>query len=385
MRRTQSDRSRRFPIAVPQQQLDDLARRLATTIWPPSAAPGWEMGTDPVYLRDLVDYWQNGFDWRARERWLEQVLPSRAAIAGGLRVHFARVAGKGPRPFPLLLLHGWPSSFVEMHRLAALLADPGAHGADPEDAFEVIVPSLPGHGLSEASAVPEFGADDAADLLCEVMVRGLGHTRFGVHGGDRGALTAAGLAHRHPRHVAGIHLPLVMGIPAPLGERSREEERWLADMQRWQVQEGGYSVIQSTRPQSLAYALTDSPVGLAAWIIEKWYAWSDCDGDVERSFTRDDLLTNIMIYWITRSIGSSIQYYWAHRASPPVWLRHDRIDVPTGIAMFPKGMMHPPRSAVERKYNVTRWTEMARGGHFPALETPDELAHEIRAFFRELR
>ena len=169
-----------------------------------------------------------------------------------------------------------------MHRLAGLLADPAAHGGSAEDAFEVIVPSLPGHGFSEAPRAPEFGADDAADVLCDLMVRRLGHARFGAHGGDRGALIAAGLAHRHPAHVAGIHLPLVMGIPAPPGQRSRAEDLWLAEAARWQAQEGGYSVIQSTRPQSLAYALSDSPVGLAAWIVEKWYVWSDCEGDARR-------------------------------------------------------------------------------------------------------
>jgi microsomal epoxide hydrolase len=385
MRDSRPDRSSPFSISASEAELDDLARRLAATQWPSLTAAGWERGTDAAYLRELVTYWRKDFDWRGSERWLEAALPSRWIHAGGMHVHFARVPGRGPRPFPLLLLHGWPSSFVEMHRLANLLADPAAHGGSPDDAFEVIVPSLPGHGFSEAPAAPEFGADDAADVLCELMVDGLGHLRFGAHGGDRGAFVASGLGHRHAPHVAGIHLAFAIGIPAPPDQRSGAEQAWLAELARWQAEEGGYAAIQSTRPQSLAYALSDSPVGLAAWIIEKWRAWSDCGGDVERCFTRDELLTNVMIYWLTGSIGSSIQYYWAHRHAPPVALRPDPIEVPTGVALFPKEIMRAPRSAVERKYAVTRWTEMPRGGHFPALEAPEDLAREIREFFRELR
>jgi microsomal epoxide hydrolase len=268
-----------------------------------------------------------------------------------------------------------------MHRLSALLA----HPAVSDDAFEVVVASLPGHGFSSAPPDPRFGADDAADVLRDLMVDVLGFPRFGVHGGDRGAFVATGLGHRHAAHVAGIHLTLPSAIPAPPGTRSDEEQTWLDDTARWQAREGGYAAVQSTRPLSLAYGLTDSPVGLAAWIVEKWRAWSDCDGDVERVFTRDLLLTNVMVYWLTGSIGSSMQYYWAHRHAPPVALRPERIDVPTGVALFPKEVTRPPRSAVERKYALTRWTEMARGGHFPALEATEDLAVELRAFFRAFR
>ena len=195
--------------------------------------------------------------------------------------------------------------------------------------------------FSSAPADPRFGADDAADVLRDLMVDVLGYERFGVHGGDRGAFVATGLGHRHPAHVAGIHLSLPLGIPLPAGERSREEQAWLDETARWQAVEGAYAAVQSTRPLSLAYGLTDSPVGLAGWIIEKWRAWSDCDGDVERVFTRDELLTNVMIYWLTGSIGSSMQYYWAHRAAPPVALRPERIEVPTGIALCPREVTRP--------------------------------------------
>jgi len=372
---------RPFTYRASDAALDGLRRRLAATRWPDQVGAAWELGTDATYLRDLVAYWLDGFDWRRQEAWLDAVLPGQRVRIGDLDVHFAVCPGRGPSPFPLLLLHGWPSSFVEMHRLLAPLTDP----PDAADAFDVVVASLPGHGFSSAPGDPGFGADDAADVLRTLMVDVLGHRRFGVHGGDRGAFVATGLAHRHPAHVAGIHLTLPMGIPAPPAERSAEELTWLDETARWHAREGGYAAIQSTRPLSLAYGLTDSPVGLVAWIVEKWRAWSDCGGDVERCFTRDELLTNVMIYWLTGTIGSSMQYYWAHRHAPPVALRPDRIDVPTGVALFQKDVMRPPRSAVERKYAVTRWTDMPHGGHFPALETPDDLAHELRAFFRGVR
>jgi pimeloyl-ACP methyl ester carboxylesterase len=370
---------RPFPYCASDAALDDLRRRLRSTRWPEPSAMGWTLGTDVAWLRELVVHWRDGFDWRRQEAWLDRALPGEIVRIGDLDVHFARVPGRGPRPFPLLLLHGWPSSFVEMHRLAALLAE------STDDAFDVVVASLPGHGFSSAPADPRFGADDAADVLRGLMVDVLGHERFGVHGGDRGAFVATGLGHRHRAHVAGIHLSLPLGIPAPPGTRSAEEQAWLDDTARWQASEGGYAAIQSTRPLSLAYGLTDSPVGLAAWIVEKWRAWSDCDGDVERVFTRDELLTNVMIYWLTGSIASSMQWYWAHRAAPPVAVRPERIEVPTGVALFPREVTRPPRSAVARKYALVRWTEMARGGHFPALEASAELAAELRAFFRNLR
>jgi microsomal epoxide hydrolase len=217
------------------------------------------------------------------------------------------------------------------------------------------------------------------------MVEGLGYRRFGAQGGDRGAFVSAGLAHQFPQHVAGIHLNLATGIPAAPDERPPEEARWLEAQARWAQEEGGYSAIQSTRPTSLAYGLSDSPAGLAAWIVEKWRAWSDCAGDVERRFSKDALLTNVMLYWASGSIHASMRYYAAHRRNPPAAVRHVRIAVPTAIADFPAEVVRVPRSAVERKYDVVQWTPMPRGGHFAALEEPELLVEDIRRFFRRFR
>lgn len=385
-----TERSRAFAIRASAARLEDLARRLSGVRWPEMArdpADGWGLGTNRSWLEALVAYWRDGFDWRAREDWLEERLPSRLASVRGLDVHFSlRPARTSGRPaLPLLLLHGWPSSFVEMHRLVGPLCDPASHGAEAADAFDVVVASIPGHGFSSASPDPYFGADEAADVLRDLMVEVLGYDRFGVHGGDRGAFVAAGLGHRHAAHVAGIHLSLPLAIAAPPEARPADEQAWLDAVARWQAEEGGYSAIQSTRPRTLAYGLTDSPVGLAAWIVEKFFAWGDCENDPFEVFDRDDLLTNVMIYWLSGSIGSSMQYYWSHRHAPPAAMRPVRIEVPTGVLLCPKETWRPPRSAVERKFPVTRWTEPARGGHFPALEIPDALVAELQAFFRTLR
>ena len=375
-----------FPLARPPVGPDDLADRVRRARWPDAIEDaGWSLGTESGYLRQLADYWVTGFDWRAQEIWLNRVLPSFATAIGGRRVHFAKLPGVGPDPLPLALLHGWPGSYAEMATLAPLLADPGAHGADPADAFDVVVPSLPGHGLSEAVRTEGFGADECADVIHQLMTCVLGYRRFGAQGGDRGAFVSAGLGHRHPASVIGIHLNFPTGALATDAPPSAAEEAWIESTRQWMVEEGGYIAIQGTRPQTLAYALNDSPVGLAAWIVEKWRAWSDCGGDVERCFTKDQLLTNVTLYWVTETIRSSTHYYTEHRRRPPVAMRPDRVDVPTGVAAFPKEVLSAPRSAVERKYDLRRWTDMTAGGHFAALEQPDALAEEVRAFFRPLR
>ena len=372
-----------FVVRASDALLEDLDRRLAQARWPSVVEPDWTRGTEPGWLRGLVDAWRDDFDWRAREAWLNTTLPGHRVPLRGIDLHYVRLRGRGPDPMPLLLLHGWPSSFVEMHRLVGPLTDPVAHGGAAEDSFDVVIGSLPGHGFSSAPSDPRFGADDAADLFRDLMVDVLGYPRFAVHGGDRGAFVATGLAHRFPQETIAIHQSLPMGLPG--SPPSAEERDWLETTARWSAEEGGYSAIQGTRPMTLAYGLSDSPLGLAAWILEKFRAWSDCDGDPLNVFTRDDLLTNVMIYWMTDSIYPSSRFYWAHRHAPPAAVRPERIDVPTGIALFPKEVMRPPRSAVERKYDLRQWTEMDRGGHFPALEQPQALVEDLRSFLRAFR
>ena len=372
-----------FPIHVDQSVLDDLAARLRATKWPKAEVADWSLGTSPGWLRELVEYWRSSYDWRGQEAWINEVLPGRRAHVRGLDLHFvSRRAGAGAA-MPLLLLHGWPSSFVEMHRILDPLVDPVRYGGRPEDAFDVVVGSLPGHGFSSAPGDPRFGADEAADCFRDLMVEVLGHERFAVHGGDRGAFVATSLGHRHPDHVIALHQSLPMGLPG--NPPSPEERSWLEAAAAWQREEGGYSALQSTRPLSLAYGLHDSPVGLAAWICEKFCAWSDCDGDPLRVFTRDELLTNVMVYWVTESFYASALFYYAHRVAPPAMVRPERIEVPTGICLFPKEVLHPPRSAVARKYDLRHWSQPERGGHFPALEAPDVLVEDLRRFLSAFR
>jgi pimeloyl-ACP methyl ester carboxylesterase len=272
-----------------------------------------------------------------------------------------------------------------MYKVAPALADPASHGGDPADAFDVIVPSLPGHGFTDPVLDRPFGADECADLLAELLSDVWGVDRVGVQGGDRGAFVAASLGARHRDRVAGIHLNLATGVPGAGDEQTDEERASLAQQAAWMAEEGGYIAIQGTRPQTLGFALNDSPVGLLAWIVEKWRAWSDCGGDIESCFTKDELLTNAAIYWLTGTIRSSMHWYLEHRRRPPVAMRPDRVDVPTGVAMFPAEVMRVPRTAVERKYDVRQWTDMPRGGHFAAMEQPELLVEDVRAFFRPLR
>jgi pimeloyl-ACP methyl ester carboxylesterase len=372
-----------FSIHIPEGTDRDLRERLLMTRWPDEVpGSGWDYGTNLGYLKELVAYWRDGFDWREQERRLNEFPQFRTEIED-LGIHFLHVNGIGPAPFPLVLTHGWPSSFFELTKLVPLLTDPAAHGGDPSDAFDVVVPSMPGFGFS-SRPTKRFASTRVPDLWAELMQR-LGYERFGAHGGDIGGGVTARLGQFHPDVVAGIHVTNVYGS---IGENdpppTAAERRHLEQQARWERDEGAYGDLQATRPQTLAYGLNDSPAGLAAWIVEKYRAWSDSDGDIERAFTKDDLLTNITIYWATETIGSSFRPYWdsRHNPSPRPWLP---ITVPCGIALFPRDLERPPREFAERSYNVQRWTEMPRGGHFAALEEPQLLAEDIRAFFRDLR
>jgi pimeloyl-ACP methyl ester carboxylesterase len=375
-----------IPQAAP-GALEDLRARLRATRWPDAPEDaGWSLGTDLAYLRELVAYWADGFDWPAQEAALARLPRFRAGV-GGLGIHFvhARATGSAGRVLPLVLCHGWPDSFWRYAKLVPLLADPGAHGADPADAFDVVVPDMPGYGYSDRPHGPPLDAITVAGLWAELMGV-LGYPRFGAAGGDLGSHVSRYLALDHPDRVVAVHrtdagLPVYPGDPADL---TPEERAWLQSAAAWGAAEGAYAAMHRTKPQTAAFGLTDSPAGLAAWITEKLRAWSDCDGDVERRFTKDEILTNITIYWLTATIGSSMRIYHANAAIPPA--QHARrVEVPSGFSLFRGDVVRPPRAWLERTANVVRVTEPARGGHFAPFEEPELYAEELRAFFRPYR
>ena len=366
--------------------IDDLRARLRATRWPDAPADaGWSLGTDVAYLRELINYWADGFDWPAQEAALNR-LPRFRAPVGGLGIHFVHaraVAPVGPA-LPLVLSHGWPDSFWRYSKVIPLLTDPGAHGADPADAFDVVVPDLPGFGYSDIPAAP-LNSIDVAGLWAELMA-GLGYTRFGAAGGDLGSHVSRYLALDHPDRVVAVHrtdagLALFSGDPADLAP---EERTWLESGAAWGAAEGAYAAMHRGKPQTAAVGLTDSPAGLAAWIVEKLRAWSDCAGDLESAFSRDEILTNLTIYWLTGTIGSSMRMYAANAAIPPAQLAR-RVEVPSGFSIFPADLVRPPRAWLERTANVVRATEPARGGHFAPFEEPELYARELREFFRPYR
>lgn len=377
-----------FRIAIPDADVNDLQQRLARTRFPGEVTgSGWQYGASLAELRDLVAYWRDSYDWRAAEAELNRMPQFRAEV-DGVRLHFVHQRGTGPAPLPLLFVHGWPGSFWEAHKIIGPLTDPAAHGGDAADAFDVVAPSLPGYGFSEDPQAPGMTPAAIADLLHALMTQTLGYRRFGAQGGDWGAVITSRLGFAYPQTLTGIHLNM-LGVRPFTGEGSPPlsgaERAFLTEAERWRREETGYQWIQGTKPQTLAYALTDSPSGLAAWIMEKFRSWSDCGGQLQRRFSLDDLLTNIMIYWFSGSIGSSIRLYYEARHHPWALGPGERIEVPTGFARFAVEITRPPREWVERACNLQRWADLPRGGHFAALEEPEALVEEIRAFFRPLR
>lgn len=380
---------RAFRIDIPQAQLDDLHQRLRATRLPAALDAGsWDDGASLAFMRRLADHWLHRFDWRAQEARLNR-LPHYLASVDGLDLHFIHQRGTGPAPLPLVLTHGWPGSFVEMERVIPMLADPAAHGGDAADAFHVVVPSLPGFGFSAPPAGPGMGARGVAGRW-RALMQALGYQRFAAQGGDIGAAVSMWLARRFPEQLIGLHLnyipgsyrpPLGAGLPPVTGA----EQAYLDTAAAWSASEGAYAAEQGTKPQTLAYAMTDSPLGLAAWIVEKFRAWSDCDGDLERVFTLDELLTDISIYWFGGMLDASFRIYKENRARPLAFDVPERVIPPLGMAAFPRELPTPPRSWLERVFDVQRWTAMPRGGHFAALEQPELLVEEIRAMFRPLR
>ena len=380
---------RPFTLHVPDAAIADLRERLARTRYPdqpPGLAP-WATGTDLDTLRGLLEYWREGFDWRAQEAALN-AFPQFTVPLHGIELHFLHVPGVGPNPQPLLLLHGWPGSVFEFLEIIPRLTDPARFGGDPADAFTVVAPSLPGYGLSFRPGQPRFGVEAMADCLAHLMDGVLGHHRFAAQGGDWGGFIASRLGFAHAEKLVGIHLNLlaVRRDPAMLADPTPEEARFLEELKEFLKEETGYQWIQGTRPQTLAYGLTDSPAGLAAWILEKFRAWTDCDGDPARAVDRDRMLADIALYWFTGAIGSSFWPYYARMHGPWPIPEGRTVDVPTGYVQFPREILRPPRSLAARTYtDIRRWTVAERGGHFAALEQPEALAHEVREFFRPLR
>jgi pimeloyl-ACP methyl ester carboxylesterase len=379
-----------FRIHVPEETLADLRDRLARTRWPDEVAgAGWDYGIPLAYLRDVAAYWRDGFDWRAQERAINGFAHFRAEVEG-VGIHFIHERGKGPDPLPLILTHGWPSSFYELYKLIPLLTDPASYGGDPADAFTVVVPSIPGHGFSDRPAERGFDFRRVATLWARLM-EGLGYARFGAHGYDVGASVSAYLGLDHADHLIGYHTTYPGAlVPEPdlADPATTEAERaYVALVREWVREEGGYGHIQGTRPQTLAYGLNDSPAGLAAWILEKWRAWTNPPDDVEAYFTRDELLTNVTIYWATQTINSSTRFYYEGRHHMRRPAPGERVTVPVGVALVAtQPNERPPREYVERLYpDIRHWVELGRGGHFVMLEEPALVAESLRAFFRPLR
>jgi pimeloyl-ACP methyl ester carboxylesterase len=371
-----------------QSAVDDLRERLARTRWIDEiAGTRWQYGFNLDFLKDLCRYWREEFDWKVQLEKFRSFDHYRYTH-NGIGIHFIYARGNGKNPLPIIITHGWPGSFLEMLRLIPMLADPAAHGGDSSDSFDVIVPSLPGYGYSDRPTRPGMNLWGVADVWAALMQE-LGKERFAAQGGDLGAGVNTALGLRHPDRNIGIHLNYIPGSYQPYlppdAKLTRLEQDFLKEQARWFDQNGAYAQIQRTRPQTAAYALNDSPAGSAAWILEKFRDWSDSNGDLWARFTRDELLANVTLYWMTETIHSSFRLYWEGARAPMEFREGDFVSVPCAIARFPKEAPFPPRPWVERGYNVQRWIEMPRGGHFAAAEEPELLAEDIRSFFRTLR
>jgi pimeloyl-ACP methyl ester carboxylesterase len=373
-----------FRIAVPDEVLADLNSRLRNTRWPEAElVDDWSQGAPLQWIKDVCKYWVDQYDWRKREAALNRFAQFTTDI-DGLGIHFIHVRSPHPQAMPLIVTHGWPGSVVEFHKVIEPLVDPVAHGGNAADAFHVVCPSLPGFGFSAKPTATGWGVDRIARSWAMLMDR-LGYISYGAQGGDWGSAVTTALGAQDADHCAGIHITLAMSArPNVQGDPTPEEARALKGIQYYADWDSGYSKQQSTRPQTLGYALTDSPSGQAAWILEKFWAWTDCAGHPENIFTRDELLDNVMLYWVTASAASSARLYW-ESFGPKNRTAH-KVKVPTGVAVFPKEIVTPVRKWMEAGYpNITHWSEMSKGGHFAAFEQPELFVREVRDFFRKLR
>ena len=368
-----------FFINTPQQILDDLKLRIKNTRWPDEiVGSGWCYGTNLLYLKELADYWLTTFDWRKVEAEIN-AYPNFMANIDGYQIHFLHIKAKGKKSIPLIITHGWPGSFLEMMKLIPLLTN------EINLSFDVVVPSVIGFGFSDKITKPGCSSAFVADLWHKLMSE-LGYQKYGAQGGDIGSGISTLLSLNHPENIIGLHLNYIPGSYKPYlkeGEQLSEEviayQKFAVD---WSAKEGAYSSIQSTKPITVAYGLNDSPIGLCAWIVEKFNSWSDHKGYLESVFTKEELLANITLYWITQTLHSSIRIYNENSKHPLQFKSNDFVAVPVGFAKFPKELPTPPRSYIEKGFNIQHWTEMPVGGHFAAIEQSDLLADDIRDFFK---
>jgi pimeloyl-ACP methyl ester carboxylesterase len=373
----------RFTISVPDDAIDDLHRRLRLTRWPDTVTDsGWTYGLDLNWMKSIVDYWLNQYDWRAQQRTLNEY-PHYIAVIDGFQLHYLHFRSTHPNAVPLVITHGWPGSFLELLKVAPMLADSAS------DPFHVIVPSLPGYGFSERPSSPGMNTFRTAELWVKLMWE-LGYRRFVAQGGDIGANVSSVLAWKHPESVLALHLNYIPGSYRPWVDEATqplrpEEIAFKHKAQNWYDEKGGYWHVQATQPQTLGFALNDSPAGLAAWLIDKYRDWADCDGVVEKRFSRDELLTHVSLYWFTETIASSCRMYLENWKAPLAFPRGERIAVPCGVLRLAKEEPMPPRAWVERAYNVVRWTEKSKGGHFAAWEEPEVFATDVREFVAPFR
>lgn len=373
-----------FHIAVGDDVLADLKDRLHRTRWPEAElVDDWSQGAPLDWIQDICRYWAGQYDWRQRETRLNRFAQFKTEI-DGLDIHFVHMRSPHAGAMPLIITHGWPGSIVEFHKVIEPLVDPAAHGGDPADAFHVICPSLPGFGLSSKPTTTGWGVDRIAATWAKLMAR-LGYARYGAQGGDWGSAVTTSLGAQDPEHCAGIHITLAMSArPKVEGQPTPEEARALKGAEYYAEWDSGYSKQQSTRPQTLGYGLTDSPAGQAAWILEKFWAWTDCNGHPENVLGRDELLDNVMLYWVTATAASSARLYW--ESFGPKRRTPHTVTVPTGVAVFPQEIVTPVRRWMEGSFtDIRHWTEMPKGGHFAAFEQPALFIHDVRAFFRGVR
>jgi pimeloyl-ACP methyl ester carboxylesterase len=385
-----SDEVTDFRIEVADAELEDLHARLRQTRWPEAEnVEDWSQGVPLAYLQALCGYWAGGYDWRATESRLN-ALPQFRTVIDGIGIHFLEVRSPHADALPLVITHGWPGSIIEFLKVLGPLTDPAAHGGVAADAFHVVCPSLPGYGFSDKPAGPGWGVERIAAAWAVLMAR-LGYERYGAQGSDWGTSISASIGQQDPGHIAGIHLtpPLAPPDPATFDDLTERERAALASLEHSAEWDSGYSREHATRPQTIGYALVDSPTALCAWIIEKFWAWTDCDGRLENVLTRDELLDNLMLYWLPGTGASSARLYWESSRLVNEWISgptNDTVTVPTGCSIFPKELQRPSRRWAEKRFlDIRYWSEPDRGGHFAAFEQPELFVDEVRAFFRLVR